>query len=73
MKLTVLVDNNTLIDRYFVGEPALSFFIEVGGENILFDTVYSDAFLKNAERMGINLRELDVVVLSHGHVDHTWD
>lgn len=72
MKLTVLVDNNTLIYRYFVGEPALSFFIEVGGENILFDTVYSDAFLKNAERMGINLRELDVVVLSHGHVDHTW-
>jgi len=28
MKLTVLVDNNTYIDRYFLGEPGLSFFIE---------------------------------------------
>ena len=28
MKLTVLVNNNTYIDRYFLGEPALSFFIE---------------------------------------------
>ncbi|EKN70398.1 MBL fold metallo-hydrolase [Schinkia azotoformans] len=72
MKLSVLVDNNTLIDRYFLGEPALSFLIEDNGKYILFDTGYTDAFLKNAERMGIDLRELDYVVLSHGHVDHTW-
>ena len=49
MKLTVLVDNNTLIDRYFTGEPGLSFFIEVGDTRILFDVGYSDAFIKNAE------------------------
>ena len=28
MKLTVLVDNNTLIDKYYLGEPGLSFYIE---------------------------------------------
>lgn len=28
MKLTILVDNNTLIDRYFLGEPAVSYYIE---------------------------------------------
>lgn len=28
MKLTVLVDNNTIIDRYFLGEPAVSYFIQ---------------------------------------------
>jgi len=27
MKLTVLVDNNTLIDRYFIGEPGVSYLI----------------------------------------------
>lgn len=27
MRLTVLVDNNTLIDRYFRAEPGLSFLI----------------------------------------------
>jgi len=28
MKLTVLVDNNTFIDRYYCGEPALCFYLE---------------------------------------------
>jgi len=72
MKLTVLVDNNTLIDRYFLAEPALSFFIEDDGKKILFDVGYSNAFIQNAYKMGIDLLELDYVVLSHGHLDHTW-
>ncbi|WP_445491581.1 MBL fold metallo-hydrolase [Niallia sp. 03133] len=72
MKLSVLVDNNTFIDRYFLGEPAISFFIEEGDKRILFDTGYSEVFIKNAEKMRIDLRDLDYVALSHGHVDHTW-
>lgn len=72
MRLSVLVDNNTFIDRYFQGEPALSFFIETENQKILFDTGYSDIFIKNAQKMNIDLRDLDYVVLSHGHVDHTW-
>ncbi len=36
MKLTVLVDNNTLIDRYFFAEPGLSFLLEDSGIWILF-------------------------------------
>jgi 7,8-dihydropterin-6-yl-methyl-4-(beta-D-ribofuranosyl)aminobenzene 5'-phosphate synthase len=72
MQLTVLVDNNTLIGRYFHGEPALSFLIEDNGTKILFDTGYSDAFINNAAKMQINLYDLDYVVLSHGHLDHTW-
>lgn len=72
MRLTVLVDNNTLTDRYFLGEPALSFFVEETGARVLFDVGYSDAFLHNAYRMNIDLRNLDFLVLSHGHLDHTW-
>ncbi len=30
MKLTVLCDNYTVIDRYLLGEPALSFYLEDG-------------------------------------------
>jgi 7,8-dihydropterin-6-yl-methyl-4-(beta-D-ribofuranosyl)aminobenzene 5'-phosphate synthase len=71
LSLTVLVDNITLTDRYFTAEPGLSFFLETSGKKILFDTGYSDAFLANAGKMGINLRDLDYVVLSHGHLDHT--
>ena len=72
MRLTVLVDNNTLIDRYFYGEPGVSYFIEDEGRRILFDVGYSDVFIKNAQKMNINLLDIDFLVLSHGHLDHTW-
>jgi len=72
MKLTVLTDNNTFIDRYFKGEPGLSFLIEEGDKRFLFDTGYSGIFLENALKMGIDLLRIDGVVLSHGHMDHTW-
>lgn len=72
MKLTVLLDNNTYTDRYFQGEPGLSYFIEADGQKVLFDVGYSDTFLKNAHKLGVNLYDLDYVVLSHGHLDHTW-
>ena len=72
MKLTVLVDNTATIDRYFLAEPALSLFIEDGDVRVLFDCGYSDIFLKNAAKMGIDLLDLDHLVFSHGHADHTW-
>jgi 7,8-dihydropterin-6-yl-methyl-4-(beta-D-ribofuranosyl)aminobenzene 5'-phosphate synthase len=71
LSLTVLVDNNTITDRYFTGEPGLSFLLETAGKKILFDTGYSGLFLANAEKMGIDPKELDYVVLSHGHLDHS--
>lgn len=71
MKLTVLADNNTLIDRYYLGEPALSFFLEDGDTAILFDAGYSDVFLKNAALLGVDLGRVSTIAISHGHVDHT--
>lgn len=71
MKITVLMDNNTYIDKYYLGEPAVSYYIEVDNKKILFDTGYSDAFIKNAEDMNIDLSKLDYIILSHGHNDHT--
>ncbi len=71
MQLTVLVENNTLIDRYFHGEPGLSFYLQHRGQTILFDTGYSDILLGNADKMGIDLGGIDTLVLSHGHNDHT--
>ena len=37
MRITVLADNNTIIDMYYLGEPALSFLIEDEGKKILFN------------------------------------
>ncbi len=72
MKLIILTDNNVLPSKNFLGEHGLSFYIEDANKKILFDTGYSDVFLKNAYKMGINLLDLDYIVLSHGHYDHTW-
>lgn len=71
MKLTVLMDNNTYIDQYYLGEPAVSYLIEDGAHTVLFDAGYSGAFIENAERMQIDLSRVTDIVLSHGHIDHT--
>lgn len=71
MKLTVLMDNNTYIDQYYLGEPAVSYYIEDGDVRMLLDCGYSDAFIRNAEAMEIDLSKLTHIVFSHGHDDHT--
>lgn len=71
MKLKVLEDNNTFIDMYYLGEPAVSYYIEDGNEKILFDTGYSDAYIKNAKMMNIDLDKVNKLIISHGHDDHT--
>lgn len=71
MKLKVLVDNNTFIDQYFYGEPAVAYYIEDEGKEILFDVGYSDLFLKNAKEFNLNIDNIDTIVLSHSHNDHT--
>lgn len=52
-------------------EHGLSFFIETKKHKILLDTGASPAFIENAKLLGIDLTEVDTVVLSHGHYDHT--
>jgi len=71
MKLTILVDNNTIIDRYYMGEPGFSCMLESGGTRILFDTGYSGIYIDNAAALGLDLASVDAVVISHGHDDHT--
>ncbi len=72
MRIRVLVDNQTLIDRYFLAEPALALLVEHGETRVLFDAGYSDVLTRNAAAMGEDLTRLDWVALSHGHLDHTW-
>lgn len=72
MRLTVLSDNCSLNDRQLIAEPGLSIFIEEGRTRILFDLGYSDAFMKNAVALGIDILDIDYIALSHGHRDHIW-
>ena len=70
MKTTLLLENNSLFNRYLNAEHGYSAWIEDEDVKILYDTGYSDKFIKNAEALGIDLRKADYVVISHGHYDH---
>ena len=69
LKITILTEN--VAGGQFLAEHGLSYLLEIDNEQILFDTGHSDVFLKNAERLGLDIKkEVNTVVLSHGHWDH---
>lgn len=70
MKIKTLVENLTNQQGIFA-EHGLSIYIETDHQKILFDTGQSGLFLQNAEKMGIDIKDIDLLVLSHGHYDHT--
>lgn len=69
MRITALIENTSGREGC-IGEFGLSLLIEANGRRVLFDAGQSDATLKNAEFLGIDLSQVDTAVLSHGHFDH---
>ena len=69
MKVWTLIENSTTRDD-LACEHGLSLYIEADGLRILFDAGQSAAFANNAEKMGIDLSQVDLCILSHGHYDH---
>lgn len=71
MRVTVLVENSVGRTLPIFGEHGLSFWVEYEGRKVLFDTGQRGAVVSNAALLGIDLKAVDAVVLSHGHSDHT--
>lgn len=69
IRIKVLIENKTYKTEY-LGEHGLSLYIETDDKKILYDTGMSGAFVENAKIMGVNLKEVDFAVISHGHHDH---
>lgn len=70
ISLTVLVDNQPGAGC----TPAHGFalWVEAGGTRVLYDTGPDPALLAaNARSLGVDLAQVDAVVLSHGHGDHS--
>jgi 7,8-dihydropterin-6-yl-methyl-4-(beta-D-ribofuranosyl)aminobenzene 5'-phosphate synthase len=70
VKITTLVDNHALPVKDLEAEHGFSCLVEVGAKRILFDTGTGKAFIRNAQRLGVDLSNLDDVVISHAHYDH---
>lgn len=69
MKLTVLVENTCALPG-LAGEHGLSLYLETDRHKVLFDAGTTDLFEKNARALGVDLAEVDLAILSHGHRDH---
>ena len=70
MKIITLVENSCGTENC-IAEHGLSIYIETEKHKLLLDTGQTDAVVKNAEVLGIDLSAVDTVVLSHGHYDHS--
>ncbi|TNJ36816.1 MBL fold metallo-hydrolase [Chlorobaculum thiosulfatiphilum] len=69
MKLTILTDNHAAPG--LACEHGFAVLIDTGGKRILFDTGQLTALDANCRSLGIDLAGIDMIVLSHGHYDHT--
>jgi 7,8-dihydropterin-6-yl-methyl-4-(beta-D-ribofuranosyl)aminobenzene 5'-phosphate synthase len=69
VKITIIVDNQAA--QGLRCEHGFSAWIEVDGRRLLFDTGQGAALAGNADKLGIDLSTTDILVLSHGHYDHT--
>ena len=70
MKIQTLMEDN-ISGENLCAEHGLCIYIETGKHKLLVDTGQSDRTWDNAKTKGINLEEIDTVVLSHGHYDHS--
>ncbi len=71
LQITTLVENSPGEHKSLIHEHGLCFHIDREGSCLLFDTGQSDALVRNAAKLRIDLGRLRRVVLSHGHYDHS--
>ena len=71
MRVVVLIDNNPDPEGKFLTEHGISIYFEADRLKWLFDVGASPDFGINARRMGIDICDVDYLVLSHAHRDHT--
>ncbi len=73
LKLTVTVDNKSL-KRDTKADWGFSLFVNLNGVRGLFDVGPSyETLLYNANKLGISLKNLDFIFISHMHSDHSGD
>lgn len=71
MKLSCVVENTAKFSSEFLAEHGFSILIEHKNSKILFDTGRSPGVLENNMKILDGFHDLNSVVISHGHSDHT--
>jgi len=71
IRIVTLIENSLGEHLALKTEHGISFYIEKENHTMLFDTGQSGAFIHNAHNLGINLENIEIVAISHGHYDHS--
>lgn len=69
MIITTLVENTT-ISKEYKKKHGLCLHIKTREHSILFDVGPDDTFIKNTRKLNIDISDVDIVIISHGHNDH---
>ena len=69
MRIISLIENTSSRDDILC-EHGLSLYIEACGKRILFDMGQSELVFENAKKLGVDIAEVDLAIISHGHYDH---
>ncbi|HBA87755.1 MAG TPA: MBL fold metallo-hydrolase [Geobacter sp.] len=69
-RIKILCDNSAGSISGTLGEHGFAALVQQGDQTLLFDTGAGQTLLLNAQRMNVDLRSVEQVVLSHGHYDH---
>lgn len=70
-QLTVLCENSVAVPHGLIGEHGWAVHIAAGTHRILLDTGQGLGLVNNSRVLGVDLAQLDGIVISHGHYDHT--
>jgi 7,8-dihydropterin-6-yl-methyl-4-(beta-D-ribofuranosyl)aminobenzene 5'-phosphate synthase len=66
-----LAENRVGLSKGLIAEHGFSAWIEAGGKKILWDTGQGNCIAQNPDKLGVKIKEADLICLSHGHYDHT--
>lgn len=69
MRIVDLLDDKS-IDKSLDSAHGLSIYIESNNKKILLDLGPNNLYQKNAKKLGVNLKDVDYLIISHGHYDH---
>ncbi len=70
MQVAILAENTALNDN-FGAEHGLSVWLSSAQGTYLVDTGASSLFACNARKLKLNLNDVETLILTHGHADHT--
>ncbi|MBQ0090521.1 MAG: MBL fold metallo-hydrolase [Prevotellaceae bacterium] len=69
--ITILIDDTPSENLMLKHEHGLSFAFSLNNRNYLLDTGLSGKAFENATYLGIDINNINTLILSHGHIDHT--